>query len=448
MGKIEPEPVKKQLTLADVDSIRLKTNLSINKTYDVLKVIRSSLGKKSVEAMIKPKMQMENKAYKDLFQATTFENKPVVFCSEVKELLCRVQKSREDAPDYYRLGLDSGRGSLKMTISVMDTKKDVMTGIKLSGVKRILVIAVAIACSETYEVIKYLFNITNVEEALDGKKWFISSDLKMDNILCGIGSHASSYPCHMCEWPIGTTENGPWIPRTFEGIRKQHEDWVASGGNEKELRLYKNVKHLPVFESSTGLTTNIFVPSPLHVMIGLTSKIWETFIAMVPEAEEWLISVNIVRQKQNGGQFDGNSCRKMMVQANTSLKSWLVDRELLEKSTPYLDLLHCLSNVVETSFGNDLQLGYEEHIQTFQKRFERLGISRRMTKFHQLASHIIPFLRGTNGRGLGFYSESTLEACHYDFLQFWDRHSVKNLESARAKEGLVKSVLEYNALHT
>ena len=271
----------------------------------------------------------------------------------------------------------------------------------------------------------------------------------MMNLIAGVGSHTSSYPCILCTWRIGTQQaEGPWPLRTWEGNREQHLKWVSLGKKETDLQKYQSMKNMPVLKLASGPISKNVVPPGLHLMLGLSTKIWAALVKECPAAEEWLKSVNVVRQKQRGGQFDGNSCRRIMTLAGTSLRDYLRDRGSLEAALPYINLFTSLDTVVQSCFGSELRDGYEAHLHHFQEQFEKLNISKRMTKYHMLSSHLIPFLSTTSGKGLAFYNESCLEATHYDHLQFLERHAVKATESNICKDRLLKSVLEYNFLHT
>ena len=181
-------------------------------------------------------------------------------------------------------------------------------------------------------------------------------------------------------------------------------------------------------------------------MLGLCDKIYRSLEAAYPRARVWLSTINVAFQPQHGGQLAGNECRRILKNSE-SLKRFALEDGELEVVQPYVDLMDSLNSVILACFGNELEDDYEEKIKVFTSKFRSMNISKRMTKAHILDQHVIPFLK-TKGRGLGFYNESSLEASHYDFLQFWRRHQVKAKDSEMAKRNLLKSVLEYNTLHT
>ena len=146
-----------------------------------MKVIRKRLGKTTVEPNVKGKIEAGNKDYQDIFEATWFNDKPVIYCSDVRALILRLKTARMDNPDYYKLGSDYGQGNLKLVLSAIDSSnvKSRKCELKTTGVKQAIIIALALETSESHEALTFLFAKTNVEEALAQENWFFSSDLKV-----------------------------------------------------------------------------------------------------------------------------------------------------------------------------------------------------------------------------------------------------------------------------
>ena len=275
-----------------------------------------------------------------------------------------------------------------------------------------------------------------------------SCDLKMTNLLLGLGSHSSKYPCPFCNWIIGRIEAGIWIPRTFEDIRKRHAQWLEeTGGDASKLKSekYQNCKQFPVFEEMTGPVLDHIAPSSLHLMLGLTDRLYRALESSYPPARNWLKTINVDFQPQHGGQLAGNQCRTIAscMKSTKLLKEHALLDGSLEVVQPFADALLALNDVVVACFGLVLLDDYEEKINKFSRLFLQLEISTRMTKFHILQHHVVPFIQA-KGRSLGWYNESTLESAHFDFCTFLNRHKVNSTEYNRAKDPFM---LEYNAAH-
>ena len=69
----------------------------------------------------------------------------------------------------------------------------------------------------------------------------VAADLKLANIMCGISSHASTYPCIYCTWSKG--EKDSIMPRSFHGIKQMSEDWKNAG--QVPVKKVKKVLQLP-----------------------------------------------------------------------------------------------------------------------------------------------------------------------------------------------------------
>lgn len=61
--------------------------------------------------------------------------------------------------------------------------------------KNLVVLAAVEGIKETYDNVKILWEKLGINE-LD---MTVSCDLKLANIVLGLGSHGSAFPCHYCE---------------------------------------------------------------------------------------------------------------------------------------------------------------------------------------------------------------------------------------------------------
>ena len=66
-----------------------------------------------------------------------------------------------------------------------------------SGVSKSMVVAVFALAQESHETIMYMYKAINAWDT----SHIQTNDLKVDNIVCGIQSHACMFPCYLCEAP-------------------------------------------------------------------------------------------------------------------------------------------------------------------------------------------------------------------------------------------------------
>ena len=101
-------------------------------------------------------------------------------------------------------------------------------------------------------------------------------------------------------------------------------------------------------------------------------------------------------------------------------------------------------NIVHSCFGHELRKNYTSHIAAFQKSFTDLGVSI-TPKVHAVFFHIQDFCE-KSGKGLGSFSEQSVESSHSDFTSFWQNFKVDPSHPEFA-EKLLQTVCQYNNLH-
>ena len=122
--------------------------------------------------------------------------KKVVYCLNVAQLVMFIKQKRgidqDDDDLLFKIGLDSGRGFLKLCLTVEekkvpggspDRKKTPQAKFRDSGVKRLIVLAIVEGASETYDSIKTLMELIDVDSLSFDVNFCL--DLKMVNILMG-----------------------------------------------------------------------------------------------------------------------------------------------------------------------------------------------------------------------------------------------------------------------
>ena len=178
-----------------------------------------------------------------------------------------------------KYGVDGGQGSLKFCMTVECERNDfcspqkkapkALQDFKDGGVKKLQIIAIGFDIRESYENIKVFMDQLNI--GLDAEATF-AVDMKMLNLLLGLQSHASKYPCPWCE---GTA---PWTTRarlrTLGNIKENQQRWVKSGKGRDKLQQFKNCEHPPLIEGPLDKTIlEIFPPPQLHLYMGATNHI-------------------------------------------------------------------------------------------------------------------------------------------------------------------------------
>lgn len=161
--------------------------------------MRKEMGRVAVASNLSQAIAERDKMMEGLFDCVTLTSgdQPTcaVVCSDVSDLLQRVVRHRQVDPHNHmvKVGMDGGGGMLKVTCNVIrnpDSNNNHDEGTSTSppsmretGVKRLLLLAVAHNAAETYEVMSELLQHIRLQD-IGGL--IVAADLKMANILCGL----------------------------------------------------------------------------------------------------------------------------------------------------------------------------------------------------------------------------------------------------------------------
>lgn len=451
----------------DIKAMQTHVGLTQNQTLKVCQDLRMiSKNRKLIEPGLQDFLQKNNLIFEDIFEITEINGHEGVFCTDVSKLVQRLSEKRghnDEPPVLFKLGLDSGRGTLKASVSLLfhgdplletggppPRKRrtfgdDVLGSFKDSGVKKIIILAISTNTSEDY---------TNLEKFTDALKLgsdnlapVLCADLKVINCVLGLMSCASKHPCPYCHWTSGAkTQN--FEPRTFEGITNLQQKWKTSGGNPAKLKDFFNCRNVPVeFFPKEGIVLNYIPLSELHLLIGIVNKLYRELLLVFPNATQWSAKLYLVKE-QYFQAFEGNECHTLLKNVDVL---WSCIQENADgdpsqhPAAVFMAAFQTFGKVVHSCFGMELQEGWQVHVQQFCEAYMELGISL-TPKFHIVRDHLIPFCTLKNC-GLSRYSEQAFESVHADFAKFAERHHVKDKNNKLHIMRLKQSVLEYNASH-
>ncbi len=137
--------------------------------------------------------------------------------------------------------------------------------------------------SETIGNLRKLFTLLRLDTIED---FFIAGDLKVINLLSGIGTQSSSFPCAYCKaksshWSI----HAPL--RTIEGNEQDFRAWEGSGGRACDRKEFFSCSALPILRAE-GPVLFICPPPPLHLKLGIVNQLMNLIFSHCPEVEEHL----------------------------------------------------------------------------------------------------------------------------------------------------------------
>jgi hypothetical protein len=204
----------------------------------------------------------------------------------------------------------------------------------------------------------------------DIHKFYVATHLTLANILTGIMTHGSMYPCTWCNIVKYHLFNKGTL-RSLESNRKNYNNWSISRGNKNDLTKFGNCIFPPIIQSSAenAVILKIIPPPVLHLMMGVVNNIYSAMNKDVPEVcKKWAGICHVQKEAFYGGSFNGNSCRLLLAKVDV-LRS-ICPLNCLK----YVQCLCTFELVVKSCFGNNLLNNFENVIQQFKSDFIQLTI--------------------------------------------------------------------------
>ncbi|CAH0555135.1 unnamed protein product [Brassicogethes aeneus] len=278
--------VKKQFLSAD-DFLKLQTslNLSQKKTIAIAAAVRvATKNAKIVEPYLKT-------------DKVSSAPETVAYCTDLEGLIQFIKEKRSLSQYHLKFGIDGGGGFLKICLSIQSTvenedsrkcKQKFEDGIcakrfKDSGVNKLIILALAPSSQENYENVSQLWSEININNF----KGTIATDLKLANILVGIMSHSSNYPCTWCY----ASKNNLKVCDTYRTIKEklkslQPTSSPMAGTYAEKLRKQSSIIIKPNDESQLNSVTKMDIMKKINPLVNS-------------------IKINSVKNIKNGGLIVG-----------------------------------------------------------------------------------------------------------------------------------------------
>lgn len=349
-----------------------------------------------------------------------------MYCSDLEGLVDHVCTMRslslEDA--CAKVGIDGGGGFFKICLSLYEKEVTEKCDHRFlnTGVKKLLVLAICPDVKESYENVRDILMLLNLNDVLPDCTFAL--DLKLANIMAGIQCHSSSYPCLWCECPrssFNSETSNSYALRTLGSVRQYAENFKSSNSGTSSAKVFQSCTNPPLFNGPDNeIFFNKVTLSELHLLLRVVNKLFKELenvlsLSGSSAASDWLSSVGIVRPKLHGGEFNGNMCRKLLSSAD------LLERILIQQqqfaAMPYLTAFRTFNNVVSACFSQELKPNFSQNILQFKEAYKALNISV-TSSVHVIFVHLVQFCKFKR-QGLGNFSEQASESVHSDFQQLW-----------------------------
>lgn len=263
----------------------------------------------------------------------------------------------------------------------------------------------------------------------------------------------SCHPCPWCDLPRSMfAEPLSGQLRTLGSIRSNYQRRQADSldrGRTQPAKAYDNCVHMPLLPGSdTVLVLDILPPMELHLLLGSVNRLVDHLEQTLKgseaklELQQWISRLGLTRCSFHGGQFDGNSCKRLL--DGVDLLQSLAESAGAFCVMPVVEALRALRAVVLGCFGRTLMDGVAERVAAYREAYLALGIPVTV-KNHAIFAHVAEFCV-SRGRGLGLYSEQASESVHADFSAVWSRYKVSSANAAYPQQ-LLRAVEVYNCRH-
>ena len=217
VGHREAKEVKETL-LSHEDMLKIKSSMGISgrATISLAKDLRSARkNRKLVQPGMKHALKEHIHKLDGVFTIKKLGESevPVIFCNDIEECLNIVQKERgiDIENSDLKVGLDAGGGFLKVCLNVL-TDEEVPARKRLhfedgispkkfrsTSVRKLIILAIVPGIKENYENVANVLTVLNFHDIPSNPTVRYAADLKMINLLLGLMSAASRFPCSWCD---------------------------------------------------------------------------------------------------------------------------------------------------------------------------------------------------------------------------------------------------------
>lgn len=479
IGKPKVQTVK-TFTHTNVLKLRNKLNCSDKMMVDVMAANRTVYGRKSVQPHVKSVLTEYNSHLHEYFSVSQvsiedysidpktkkktifYDEKPLVVCNSIDEFIRETLEMRDSNlhDSTLLLGFDGGQKFMKLCLNIVENfSPDVKVkrckyedGVaaktnKPSSVKKTLILAIMPDVKELYyNVSQILENFKTEFLHFPSHTLWITADLKIANLTCGIQNHRCTHSCCYC------IDTAPWLDteapmRTIGGLKHDYRSYVKAGSNRKNAMNFNNVVNQPLFDGDDEVEIlDIFCPPELHLYTGSVNYLVEYLIKLTPHDYILDILKQNVRKGYMGSSFEGNQCSEIMGMID-QLQS-TIQRNLgaacALACAPVFHTLRKLKLVIAAAFSKSLDPDYKNIISEFEKAYRELCIPV-TPKVHIIFTHVVQWCERYQ-TGLGRYSEQASESLHSDFIHFWENYST-GIDHPDFGERLKSAVIAYNGRH-
>lgn len=475
---------KEAFTHKEIVGIAAEAGVSQKSMKSILGNMRPKLGRKIVEPGLHLGFAPHNNQYRDYFAAKfeEFEGSdgkkirmPFVHCTDLNGFIEKLEENRGGKRGKKRkIGGDSGKGFLKITLSIYDPEdherkpakkarrsydQGVSGGVKAeeTGQSMIMVIAGVPTIPESAVNLEKMYEHCGINQ----EDYKLTGDLKLLMPSFGLKGCSSLHPCLFC---TQMRKKGQWVGpyqlRTFGNIREQFESLPEDPKKRTATATTANTQSVvgPVLvqsvfdEDDKTVLEKVGMPG-VHLLLAVNdilAKAEDFFGGRSAMLQILKDGIGIVPHSYQGrdGAFAGPECAKLLDKLDV-IQPYLVNGS--HEGEVIINLLMRFARVKNEVFANDLGENWEDALEDFSRclnlAHENNGPIPISPKLHIIATHVMEAVKIT-GRGLGLDNETAVEAAHGSFLKVWEKYFVRDMASDVYLENFFSAILKFNADNT
>ncbi|CAH0556510.1 unnamed protein product [Brassicogethes aeneus] len=286
----------------NLDNFQSNTSSSLNQMETLTNFIRSCAGKNAVPAKYRLHASKNSKILSSFYKQGLYEfetnekreeqNRAIVWADAEELVKAVIEKRNYIGKPEIKLMADGGQGFFKICLTILpenyssvlnkglagnqEIVEDEINAMdqgkrstyaeggragkrgKLSGLQRLIIVYMVPQIKESYDNIKFLFDLTQINKI----SFKFVSDLKVTLLVNGFQTATATYPCPYCYVPLHelrfqdkptnvedpTYEAQTMCLRTYGGVTKHFDKFYSLGKNKKVTKECFSTVNVPMFE--------------------------------------------------------------------------------------------------------------------------------------------------------------------------------------------------------
>ena len=119
------------------------------------------------------------------------------------------------------------------------------------------------------------------------------------------------------------------------------------------------------------LMLHLIPPAELHLLLGPVNTMFSELEELWPGVGGWAKSCHAFKEGLHGGEFNGNSCMRLLHEDSTDKLETIIPSE----HSAYVYAFRTFGKVVQSCYGYFVMPSFREDIESFKESYLKLDIS-------------------------------------------------------------------------